>query len=97
MNQRAKLNHIELGQSILRENGFVLEEHQDYDWMITLKYAGYANYYLESCLNRFTGINYADVSIHRQLIDIDSKLGSDTSLQLYGCLSTTTRSDLIKV
>ena len=91
--EKKRLN--QLGQSIFKENGFDLEEHQDYDW-IRNKATGYAHYYLYKW-NKSNKINEADVSIYRQLVDIDSKLGTNDSLQLYSCLDQTTRLDLIKV
>ena len=86
----------QIGQSIFKKNGFDLEEHQNYDWIKNLA-AGYAHYYLQKCWNGSDMKNEADVSIYRRLVDIDSKLGTNASQQLFGCLRVTTRWDLIKV
>ena len=93
--EKKRLN--QLGQSILREDGLVLEEEVDYDRMRLMKFKGYAEYYLSQYWNDSTKINEADLSTYRQLVDIDSKLGTNASLQLSGCLHWTTRWDLIKV
>ena len=102
MSEEEKKRLNQLGQSILKENGFDLEEHQDYDWIKNESIKnetieGYAEYYLLKCWNESEMNNEADATIYRQLVDIDSKLGSNASLQLWGCLSHTTRWDLIKV
>lgn len=57
---------------------------------------GYAHHYLAVCKAN-SKMNEVDASIYRQLIDIDSKLGTNASLQLWGCLNITNRSDLIQV
>lgn len=96
---------------ILREAGLIFEEWKDYN-LITKKgvnyrygidgYAayyltGYADYYLVECWNETKLINEANVSVYRQLIYIDTKLGTSTSSQLSCCLNWTTRRDIIEV
>ena len=83
------------GQSILKANGFDLEEHQDYYWIKNIA-AGYAHYYLYK-FNESGMINNADLSIYDQLVNIDSKLGTNASTQLHSCLNQTTRFDIIMV
>ena len=92
-NEKQRLNQI--GLSILRENGF--DDDEDYDRIRTMRGAGYAHHYLEECWNDSKMLNEADVFIYRQLVDIDSKLGTSALQQLHGCLRNTTRWDLIKV
>ena len=58
---------------------------------------GYADYYLVECWNETKLINEANVSVYRQLVDIDTKLGTSTSSQLSCCLNRTTRRDIIEV
>ena len=93
MSEKRRLNQI--GLSILRENGF--DDTVYYDQIRTMRGAGYAHQYLKECWNDLEMLNEADVSIYRQLVDIDSKLGTSASQQLHGCLSYTTRWDLIQV
>ena len=89
---------------ILREAGLVFEEWKDYNWIkkgVDLRSGpndeGYADYYLVQSWNETTMTNEADASVYRQLVDIDSKLGTDASTQLACCLSWTTRWDIVKV
>ena len=41
----------ELGRSILRQNGIILQAHEDYDWMKNEGTTGYAEFYLFKCRN----------------------------------------------
>ena len=80
-----------LGISIaVTENNFdVLREKHGY--------VGYANYYLRQCWNESELKNKADVAIYKQLLEIDSKLGTSQSEQLFKCVFSSLRMDLIKV
>ena len=91
-------NSNDLGGKILREAGLNFEEWKDYDWILeeTDDY-GYAEYYLHKCWNDLKKINEADATVYQRLVDIDSKLGIELSDQLYCCLFSTTRWDIIKV
>ena len=62
-----------------------------------LGWVGYANYYLAKCLNESELENKADVAIYKQLLKIDSKLGTTPSEQLFKCLLYSPREDLIEV
>ena len=98
MNEEEKKRLSELGGKILREAGLDFEEWKDYDWIKKeTKYRGYADYYLVRCWNNTKKINEADATVYRRLVDIDTMLGTDLSLQLWCCLSWTTRWDIIKV
>ena len=59
--------------------------------------AGYASYYLKKCWNSYDLENHADVTVYKQLIEIDSKLGITQTEQLFACLFQTVRMDIIKV
>ena len=61
------------------------------------KFGGYASYYLQECWNESELINKADVAVYKQLLEIDSKLGTTQSEQLLHCVFYTLRMDLIKV
>ena len=65
----------------LREDGFV----------------GYANYYLLKCWDKSELKNKADVAVYKQLLEIDAKLGTTQSEQLFCCVFLSLRMDLIKV
>ena len=88
-----------LGGRILRENGLDFEEWKDHDWIKKDSggKAGYAGYYIRGCVNDSKMINEADATIYQRLIDIDTKLGTEFSVQLYLCLLWTTRWNIIKV
>ena len=60
-------------------------------------YVGYAHYYLQNCWDASELKNKADVTIYKQLLEIDSKLGTTQSEQLIGCVLNSLRIDLIKV
>ena len=62
-----------------------------------LGYVGYAEYYLDECWNESELKNKADVAVYKQLLKIDSKLGTTQSEQLRWCLSYSPRKDLFEV
>ena len=97
VSEEEKIRLNKLVGNILREAGVDFEEDEDYDSIRKKGYAGYAHLYLQGCRNVSKKINEADASIYRQLIDIDSKLGTEASEQLFWCLQYTTRWDIIKV
>ena len=70
-------------------------EHDDK--LRELGYVGYAEYYLQACWNESELKNKADVTIYKQLLEIDSKLGTTQSEQLFQCVFNSVRMDLIKV
>ena len=88
----------------MRDAGLDFDESKDYDWIKsedlstesywdkTCYHIGYAGYYLE----QMNG-DEADPSIYRQLVDIDTGLGTKASDQLYVCLRLTSRPEFIKV
>ena len=58
---------------------------------------GFAELYLEQC-NKESGSNgKVDINVYRKLVELDTKLGTTASEQLYKCLNRTRRSDIIKV
>ena len=98
MNEEEKKRLSELGGKILREAGLDFEEWKDYDWIKKeTRDVGYAGYYLARSWNKSKMINKADATVYQRLVDIDTTLGTDLSLQLWCCLGWTTRWDIIKV
>ena len=69
----------------------------DYDALRKVGWVGYAHYYLVKCWNKSELRNNADVAIYKQLLEIDAKLGTTQSEQLFGCVFYSLRIDLIKV
>ena len=60
-------------------------------------FVGYADYYLQGCWDESELKNKADVSIYKQLLEIDTKLGTTQSEHLFKCVFHSLRKDLIKV
>jgi len=101
VNEEEKKRLNEFGGKILREAGLDFETWKDYDWIKKKNaindYQGYADYYLYRSWNDSKKINEADAKVYQRLNDIDIKLGTELSLQLWRCLDWTTRWDIIKV
>ena len=98
MSDQVKKLLNELGGHILREAGFAFEKGKNFDWIKKeTDYKGYAEYYLHKSWNDSKGMNEADAGVYQKLVDIDTNLGIDGSVQLACCLSQTIRWDFIKV
>ena len=69
----------------------------EHDEVRDLGYVGYAHYYLKKCWDESELKNTSDVTIYKQLLEIDAKLGTTQSEQLFWCLYYSLRMDLIKV
>ena len=69
----------------------------DHDKVRELGFVGYANYYLLECWDESGLKNKADVAVYKQLLEIDAKLGTTPSEQLFECLLYSPRKDLIEV
>ena len=97
MNEEEKKRLNKWVGKILREAGLDFEIWKDYDWIKKEDYFGYADYYLGKCQIDPKVTNEADATVYQKLIKIDTVLGTDASLQLFGCLYWTDRWDIIKV
>ena len=60
-------------------------------------FVGYAEYYLQESWDETEFVNKADVAVYKQLLEIDSKLGTTQSEQLFGYVFNSLRIDLIEV
>ena len=58
---------------------------------------GFAQVYLHRCFVESKTGDKIDIDVYIRLIELDKKLGTSTSEQLYCCLLKTTRLDIIKV
>ena len=56
---------------------------------------GYAYVYLNQCLHHYS--HKIDIQFYTKLVELDSRIGIRASEQLYWCLNSTTRSDIIEV
>ena len=68
-----------------------------YDFCRKKGYYGFANLYLYECIDKSELINKADVTIYKQLLEIDAKFGTTQMEQLWSCVRRSLRIDLIKV
>ena len=69
----------------------------DHDKLREEDFVGYAGYYLLACWDKSELKNKADVTIYKQLLEIDAKLGTTQSEQLFWCVLYSLRMDLFKV
>ena len=69
----------------------------EFDVLRKVGYVGYANYYLRVCWDKSELKNKADVTIYKQLLEIDSKLGTTSSEQLFKCILYSPRKNFIEV
>ena len=100
-----------LGGRILRDAGVNFDESKDYDWIKTndlsfnlypktfkrsrdsrplFRHVGYAGYYLEKSKE-------TNAALYRQLVDIDTGLGTKASDQLLICLFFRIQPEIIEV
>ena len=69
----------------------------EYEQLRENNFVGFANVYLQRCDEESQTENIADVQLYTKLVELDTRLGTTAGSQLYGCLSWTTRWDIIKV
>ena len=62
-----------------------------------LNYVGWADYYLQKCHKKSKSDYEIDIKVYSKLVELDIRLGTTASEQLFACLNRTTRSDIIKV
>ena len=95
--ERKKLN-LKAGRLIKSHEISFRDQENIYDELREkLGYVGYAHYYIRNCWDESELKNKADVEIYKQLLEIDSKLGTTQSEQLRWCLAFSPRKDLIEV
>ena len=58
---------------------------------------GFAQVYLIQCNEESKSDDKIDKEFYNELVELDTRLGTTASEQLYWCLKKTTRSDIIKV
>ena len=74
-----------------------MDQVKKHDKLRERKFVGYAHFYLKECWDESELKNKADVAVYKQLIEIDSKLGTTQTEQLRCCLDYSPRKDLIEV
>ena len=60
-------------------------------------FVGYAEMYLHQCSKELKSDDEIDIKVYTQLVELDSKLGTSAAEQLFECIYSTLRIDLIKV
>ena len=65
----------------LKKNGFV----------------GYAQLYLKTCSEESGSVDNVEIKVYKKLVELDSRLGTELSEQLFWCLQKTSRWNIIKV
>ena len=95
--ERKELN-LEAGRMVKSQGIYMDVKDGEYDELRgELGYVGYAQYYLKNCWDKSELKNKADITIYKQLLEIDAKLGTTQSEQQFGCVFYSLRMDLIKV
>ena len=93
--ERKELN-LKAGR-LIESQGIYIDVDDEYDELREYGFVGYADYYLEICRNQLKVKDKADVAVYKQLLEIDSKLGTTQSEQLFECVLHSFRMDLITV
>ena len=69
----------------------------EYDILRKEKWAGFAELYLNQCNKDSEIENIADTQVYSKLVELDSRIGTTATKQLYECLRYTVRLDILKV
>ena len=69
----------------------------EYESLRKKGWVGFAYLYLKRCNKESKTNDEIDIQVYTKLVQLDSRLGTTASEQLYWCLEFTSRSDIIKV
>ena len=96
--KRRKLN-LEAVRLIKSLGLSIGEQETNYDMLREEKYGfvGYANYYVKRCWDEQKLINTADIAIYEKFLEIDTKLGTTSTEQLFNLVFSADRIDLVMV
>ena len=94
--QRKELN-LKACRLIKNQGIFINVTENKFDLLREKIFVGFADYYLGNCYDESEVRNKADIRIYKQLLEIDSKLGTTQTEQLFECVLLSVRIDLIKV
>ena len=89
--------NLNLEARILFESHGIRMYFNDYNAIRKNGGIGYTQNYLQECWDKSELKNKADVAVYKQLLEIDAKLGTTQSEQLFWCVFYSLRMDLIKV
>ena len=76
---------------------FDFDEVNEYERLRKNDWVGFADVYLDKCYEKSDGDNKVDIPLYEKLVELDTRLGTKVSEQLYQCLRSTTQLDIIKV
>ena len=94
MTEDQKLELNKQGIDLLKKNNV---GYLDYDTLRKGRWAGFANYYLGQSWDETALVNRAKVKVYEELFKIDNQLGTTMSEQLFKCVYSSLRLDLVKV
>ena len=95
-NERKELN-LQAGRMVKSQGIYMDVKDDEYDELREEDFVGYAEYYLQESCDETEFVNKANVAVYKQLLEIDSKLGTTQTEQLFSCLRFSPRKDLIEV
>ena len=76
---------------------FDFDQVNEYQIVRKYDYVGFAEFYLAQFINNCKSDEEIDRQIYTQLVELDARLGTTASDQLFHCLRKMTRSNIIKV
>ena len=95
--ERKELN-LKAGKLIKSLGIYIVVTENEFDVLREkIGYVGYAHYYLQVCYDDSELINKAKIEIYKELLEIDAKLGTTQTEQIFWCVYNSVRVDLIKV
>ena len=99
MNEKERVELNSQAARLMRSLGYFTDVGDDvYDALRWHHhYAGYAHIYLQGQYDNTELVNKADITIYKRLLEIDAKLGTTQTEQLFECVFDSVRLDLIKV
>ena len=74
-----------------------LDELNENECLKKSNYIGFAHFYFSQCNQESQSNNEIVKEVYTKLIELDTRLGTSPSEQLYYCLKNTIQSDIIKV
>ena len=73
------------------------DQVNEYEILRKKNYVGFANVYLQQCTNESKSDDKIDKEFYNELVELDTRLGTTSSEQLFWCLYYTLNLDIIKV
>ena len=74
-----------------------MKQVDEYECVRKANYIGFAELNLRRCNEESKPNDAIDIRFYTKLVELDARLGTTASEQLFKCLQKTTRSDIIKV